>query len=38
MYVGSADNESYDQVLEDVLVGPVEKGVNKFILQVSLSF
>jgi len=33
VYVGSADNEDYDQVLEDVFVGPVNVGINQFILQ-----
>jgi histone chaperone ASF1 len=32
-YVGSANDPSKDQVLEEVLVGPVTVGVNRFILQ-----
>ncbi|KAJ8601044.1 hypothetical protein CTAYLR_004492 [Chrysophaeum taylorii] len=32
IYVGSAENSSYDQVLVEVLVGPVPKGTNKFVL------
>lgn len=35
IYVGSAEDQSQDQVLEEVLVGPVPVGVNKFLLQVS---
>jgi histone chaperone ASF1 len=31
-YVGSAENESHDQVLEELLVGPVPKGMNRFVL------
>lgn len=34
IYVGSAEDQSQDQVLEEVLVGPVPVGVNKFLLQV----
>ena len=33
IYVGSADSESHDQVLESVLVGPVPVGTSKFILE-----
>lgn len=32
VYVGSADSESHDQVLESVLVGPVPVGTSKFVL------
>ena len=32
-YVGSAEDENKDQVLEEVLVGPVPMGVNRFVLQ-----
>ena len=32
-YVGSAEDETKDQVLEEVLVGPVPMGVNRFVLQ-----
>lgn len=35
LYVGSADDFEHDQVLEEVMVGPVPVGVNKFVLQVS---
>ncbi|KAL9188968.1 hypothetical protein ACHAXT_011458 [Thalassiosira profunda] len=33
MYVGQADNSTKDQVLDEILVGPVPVGINKFILQ-----
>ena len=33
-YVGSAEDTAHDQVLEEVLVGPVPLGVSKFVLQV----
>ena len=36
-YVGCAESEEHDQVLEEVLVGPVPMGVNKFVLQVNRS-
>lgn len=32
-YVGSVDSESYDQVLDSVLVGPIPKGISKFVLE-----
>ena len=32
-YVGSAEDSTRDQVLEEVMVGPVPVGVNRFILQ-----
>ena len=38
IYVGSADNEDYDQVLEDVFVGPVNVGINQFVLQVCFHY
>jgi histone chaperone ASF1 len=34
IYVGSAQDERYDQVLDSVLVGPVKKGRSRFILEV----
>jgi histone chaperone ASF1 len=34
IYVGSAESEKYDQVLDSILVGPVPVGLNKFIFQV----
>ncbi|KAJ3214984.1 ASF1 anti-silencing function 1 [Dinochytrium kinnereticum] len=33
VYVGSAENEKYDQVLESVMVGPVPVGVSKFVFE-----
>lgn len=33
-YVGSAESERDDQVLESVLVGPVIQGCHRFVLQV----
>jgi histone chaperone ASF1 len=33
LYVGSAHDAAKDQVLDEVLVGPVPVGLNKFILQ-----
>lgn len=33
LYVGSAEDTTHDQVLDEILVGPVPVGVNKFILQ-----
>ena len=36
IYVGSAEDELYDQTLDSILVGPVPMGVNKFVFQVHL--
>jgi len=36
IYVGSAESEEYDQVLDTVYVGPVPEGRHKFVFQVSL--
>ncbi len=33
IYVGSAEDSNADQVLEEVMVGPVPVGINKFVLQ-----
>ena len=33
VYVGSAESSSHDQILDEILVGPVPVGINKFILQ-----
>ncbi|GBG75145.1 hypothetical protein CBR_g19658 [Chara braunii] len=33
IYVGSAEDEKYDQVLESVLVGPVNEGSYRFVFQ-----
>mmetsp|Transcript_33304 Transcript_33304/g.60196 ORF Transcript_33304/g.60196 Transcript_33304/m.60196 type:complete len:183 (-) Transcript_33304:492-1040(-) len=35
IYVGSAENEQYDQTLESVLVGPVQAGVFKFVFEAN---
>lgn len=35
IYVGSAEDPNYDQVLEEVFVGPVPIGINKFVLQAN---
>lgn len=32
VYVGSSESEHYDQVLEDVVVGPIARGPNEFVL------
>lgn len=36
VYVGSSEDESYDQVLESVLVGPVNIGKYRFVFEVIL--
>ncbi|KAF9904702.1 Histone chaperone asf1 [Linnemannia zychae] len=33
IYVGSADSNAHDQVLESIMVGPIPVGVNKFVFQ-----
>lgn len=33
IYVGSAEDDKYDQELDSILVGPVEVGTNKFVFQ-----
>lgn len=33
IYVGSSDNDKYDQVLDSIFVGPVPQGVSRFIFQ-----
>lgn len=33
-YVGSAESEKYDQVLDTVFVGPVAPGQYRFVFQV----
>lgn len=35
IYVGSAESEKFDQELDNVLVGPIPTGYNKFVLSVS---
>lgn len=34
IYVGSAENDSYDQVLDSVWVGPVPVGTHTFLFEV----
>lgn len=35
IYVGSAEDETYDQLLESVLVGPVNIGNYRFVFQAN---
>lgn len=35
VYVGSAETHSHDQLLDSVLVGPINEGRHKFVFQVS---
>ena len=35
IYVGSAEDANADQTLEEVMVGPVPVGINKFVLQAA---
>uniref|UniRef100_A0A7S1C5P9 Anti-silencing function protein 1 n=1 Tax=Bicosoecida sp. CB-2014 TaxID=1486930 RepID=A0A7S1C5P9_9STRA len=35
VYVGSAESDKFDQELDNVLVGPVPVGVNKFVMQTA---
>jgi len=35
IYVGSAHDENQDQILEEVLVGPIPIGTNKFVFQAN---
>ena len=37
IYVGSAESEEFDQVLDTVYVGPVPEGRHMFVFQVTLS-
>ena len=37
IYVGSAESEEFDQVLDTVYVGPVPEGRHMFVFQVGLS-
>ena len=36
IYVGSAESEDYDQILDTVYVGPVPEGRHMFVFQVRL--
>ena len=33
-YVGSAEDQTRDQILEEVMVGPVPMGLSKFIVSI----
>lgn len=33
LYVGSAEDTTHDQVLDEILVGPIPVGINKFVLE-----
>ncbi len=36
IYVGSAESEAHDQVLESIMVGPLPVGLNKFVFEVTV--
>lgn len=36
IYVGSAESEQYDQVLDTIYVGPVPEGRHMFVFEVSI--
>lgn len=36
IYIGSAEDDSQDQMLETVLIGPLNLGSMKFVLEVSI--
>jgi hypothetical protein len=38
IYIGSAEDEIYDQVLDSVLIGPLQVGSMKFVLEVYKNF
>lgn len=38
IYVGSADKEDHDQVLDDINLGPIKEGVSKFLFKVQTPF
>jgi histone chaperone ASF1 len=35
IYVGSAESERYDQVLDSIMVGPISVGINKFVFEAA---
>lgn len=35
IYVGSAESEEHDQVLDTIYVGPIPEGKHMFVFQVS---
>lgn len=36
IYVGSAESEEFDQVLDTIYVGPIPEGRHMFVFQVSI--
>ena len=34
VYIGSAESQDFDQELASVMVGPVPRGVNRFVMEV----
>lgn len=38
IYVGSAESEEYDQILDSVYVGPIPEGKHMFVFQVRLRY
>lgn len=36
VYVGSAEDDRYDQTLDQIMVGPVPMGINRFVFQVTI--
>lgn len=34
IYVGSAESERYDQILDSILVGPLAEGKHMFVFEV----
>lgn len=37
IYVGSAESDTHDQVLDSVFVGPIPVGTHTFLFEVSLT-
>lgn len=37
IYVGSAESEEYDQILDSVFVGPIPEGKHMFVFQVRVN-
>lgn len=38
IYVGSAESEEFDQVLDTIYVGPIPEGRHMFVFQVNIIF
>lgn len=38
IYVGSAESEEFDQVLDTIYVGPIPEGRHMFVFQVTVYF